>query len=77
YRWSTGDRGRNVVARNTGNYEVRVLDAQGCISEPTSLSVQVNSPPAAPSISASGNTTFCEGGKVLLSSNYASGNIWS
>lgn len=77
YRWSTGDRGQAITARSSGNYEVRVLDSQGCVSEPASISVIVNSPPAAPTISASGNTTFCEGGKITLSSNYPSGNVWS
>jgi len=77
YRWSTGDRGQLVTARNSGTYEVRVLDSQGCISEPASVNVQVNMPPAAPSIIASGNTTFCEGGQITLSSNYPSGNIWN
>ncbi|MFN8345657.1 MAG: sialate O-acetylesterase [Spirosomataceae bacterium] len=77
YRWSTGDRGQTVTARNGGTYEVRVLDAQGCISEPASINVQVNTPPAAPTITASGTTTFCEGGQITLSSNYPSGNIWN
>ena len=77
YRWSTGDRGQLLTARNSGTYEVRVLDSQGCISEPASVNVQVNTPPAAPSITASGNTSFCEGGQITLSSNYTSGNIWN
>lgn len=77
YRWSTGERIREIVVLNSGTYEVRVLDSQGCISEPASVSVQVNMPPAAPSITASGNTTFCEGGQITLSSNYVSGNIWN
>lgn len=77
YRWSTGERGQAVTARNSGTYEVRVLDSQGCISEPASVNVQVNTPPAAPSITASGNTAFCEGGQITLSSNYPSGNIWN
>ncbi|WP_428655300.1 sialate O-acetylesterase [Runella sp.] len=77
YRWSTGDRGQVVTARNTGTFEVRVLDDKGCTSEPTSVTVQVNAPPAAPTINASGNTTFCQGGRVTLSSNYNDGNIWS
>lgn len=77
YRWSTGDRGQVVTARSSGIYEVRVLDDKGCTSEPTSVNVQVNAPPAAPTISASGNTSFCQGGRVTLSSNYESGNIWS
>lgn len=77
YRWSTGERGQSITVRSGGNYQVRVLDAQGCQSEPNSLSVQVNTPPAAPTIVASGNTTFCEGGRVNLSSNYSTGNRWS
>jgi len=77
YRWSTGDRNQRVVARNPGNYELRVLDGQGCISEPARITVTVNTPPTAPSISASGGTVFCEGGRVTLSSTYQNGNIWN
>lgn len=77
YRWSNGERGQTITARSSGTYEVRVLDAQGCTSEPTSISVLVNTPPAAPSIVASGNTSFCEGGEVTLTSNYLAGNVWS
>lgn len=77
YRWSNGERGQTVTARDGGVYELRVLDAQGCISEPNSVTVQVNIPPAAPTIIASGATTFCEGGQVILSSNYPNGNNWS
>ncbi|WP_051397981.1 T9SS type A sorting domain-containing protein [Runella limosa] len=77
YRWSNGERGQTIAARTSGIYEVRVLDSQGCTSEPTSVVVVVNTPPAAPSISATGNTSFCEGGEVTLSSNYSAGNVWS
>ncbi len=77
YRWSTGERNQTIIASNSGTYQVQVLDSQGCISEPANVSIQVNIPPAAPSITASSNTTFCEGGQVILSSNYPSGNVWS
>ncbi|MFN4145569.1 MAG: sialate O-acetylesterase, partial [Runella sp.] len=77
YRWSNGGRGRSIVATTGGTYEVRVLDGQGCISPAASIDVKVNIPPAAPTISASDNTTFCEGGRVTLSSNYPNGNLWS
>jgi PKD repeat protein len=33
--------------------------------------------PAIPQITASGNTSFCTGGSVDLSSSYATGNLWS
>ncbi|MCU0339441.1 MAG: T9SS type A sorting domain-containing protein [Spirosomaceae bacterium] len=77
YRWSTGERGQSITVRDGGSYQLRVLDAQGCQSEVNSVSVQVNMPPAAPTIVASGGTTFCEGGRVNLSSNYNTGNRWS
>ncbi|AEI48622.1 T9SS type A sorting domain-containing protein [Runella slithyformis] len=77
YRWSTGDRGQVVTARSSGTYEVRVLDDKGCTSEPANITIQVNTPPAAPTINASGTTSFCQGGRVVLSSNYTSGNVWS
>lgn len=33
--------------------------------------------PTAPTISASGPTTFCDGGSVDLTSSYSTGNTWS
>jgi gliding motility-associated-like protein len=42
-----------------------------------SASVTVNSLPAVPTISASGPLSFCEGGSVILTSSFATGNIWN
>ncbi|MDF3026886.1 MAG: hypothetical protein K0S23_1193 [Fluviicola sp.] len=39
--------------------------------------VTVNAIPAAPTISAGGATTFCQGGSVTLTSSAGSGNTWS
>ena len=39
--------------------------------------VTVNAVPASPTISASGSTTFCDGGSVVLTSSSATGNTWS
>jgi gliding motility-associated-like protein len=42
-----------------------------------SASVTVNSLPSVPTISASGPLSFCEGGSVILTSSFATGNIWN
>lgn len=39
--------------------------------------ITVNVSPAAPTITASGATTFCQGGSVTLTSSASSGNSWS
>lgn len=39
--------------------------------------ITVGSAPATPTISASGPTTFCSGGSVVLTSSQATGNTWS
>ncbi len=43
----------------------------------SSASVTVNSLPSVPTISASGPLSFCEGGSVILTSSFATGNIWN
>jgi hypothetical protein len=52
-----------------------------CTSASTSQTILVNGDafalPAAPQISASGPTTFCAGGSVILTSNMTNGNSWS
>ncbi|MCW3124428.1 MAG: hypothetical protein JWO03_86 [Bacteroidetes bacterium] len=63
----------NVVS---GNYAVTVTDSLGCqITD--SVTVGVNNGPPAPSITASGPTTFCQGDSVRLTSSAATGNTWS
>jgi hypothetical protein len=67
----------SVTVNAAGNYLVSArLD--GCLSNSASVSVTVAPPPTA-TISATGNTTFCEGDSVKLSVSTASGNtiLWS
>ncbi|MES2388047.1 MAG: M43 family zinc metalloprotease [Bacteroidota bacterium] len=75
--WSTGETTQSITVGTTGSYNVRVVTGS-CTSEVSDASdVVVNPIPPAPSISASGSQIFCEGGSVTLSSNAASGNLWS
>ncbi|MBI2259182.1 MAG: hypothetical protein HYU67_09835, partial [Flavobacteriia bacterium] len=59
-----------------GNYSA-YLDLDGCISNIVSATINDPALPTAPIISATGNTTFCEGNSVILSSSQSSGNVWS
>ena len=77
YRWSNGSQSQNITVNSSGTYEARVLDAQGCRSQPTKIIVTANNLPSVPTISAQGNVEFCDGKNVILSSNYLSGNTWT
>ncbi|QQR87240.1 MAG: gliding motility-associated C-terminal domain-containing protein [Flavobacteriales bacterium] len=48
----------------------------GCTATASTIIV-VNPTPSVPVISASGPTTFCDGGSVTLTSSSATGNLWS
>ncbi|KAF2079737.1 Ig-like domain-containing protein, partial [Flavobacterium sharifuzzamanii] len=60
----------------SGNYYVSQT-INNCESTRLLVSVTVNPTPAAPSISADGATTFCQGGNVTLTSTGGSSYLWS
>jgi hypothetical protein len=73
--WSNGSTQSSIMVNQSGNYSVTVIE-NGCSA--TSNSIQVNViPNPVVSISASGSTTFCEGGSVMISSSSSQGNLWS
>ncbi|MGV3697849.1 T9SS type A sorting domain-containing protein [Flavobacterium sp.] len=75
--WSNGATTRAITVSTSGNYSV-IYNNGGCDSAPSAVStVTVNPLPAIPTISASGSTTLCTGGNVVLTSSSATGNIWS
>ena len=82
YLWSNGSINQSITATQNGNYSV-VTTNNGCSSTSSLNSVTVNPLPIA-TITPSGNTTFCQGGSVLLNSStgtnytyewYKDGNI--
>ncbi|MCE6990598.1 T9SS type A sorting domain-containing protein [Dyadobacter sp. CY323] len=76
--WSNGANAGSIVVKNSGEFKVRALDSEGCYSlESEAVNVKVNPLPARPIIGLSGETTFCAGGNVTLTSSYDTGNIWS
>ncbi len=74
--WSTGATTQSITVSTSGTYTLTV-SVSGCASASASSTVTVNPPPAAPTITASGPTTFCSGGSVVLTSSAATGNAWS
>ncbi|ACT95293.1 T9SS type A sorting domain-containing protein [Dyadobacter fermentans] len=76
--WSNGVTNASITAVSSGDFRVRALDEEGCYSpESDVVSVKVNPLPDKPQISLGGETTFCDGGNVTMTSSYDSGNIWS
>ncbi|HEX7708971.1 MAG TPA: FG-GAP-like repeat-containing protein [Thermoanaerobaculia bacterium] len=77
YLWSNGATTQSIAATSTGSYSVTVTNGNGCsaTSEPTSVTVSEAAP--TPSISASGPTTFCEGGSVTLAAPDGYSYLWS
>lgn len=75
--WSTTETTQAITATTSGNYTVTYTNANGCSATSAATTVTVNPLPAAPTITAGGPTTFCDGGSVTLTSSQASGNLWS
>ncbi|UPT71325.1 MAG: T9SS type A sorting domain-containing protein [Flavobacterium sp. JAD_PAG50586_2] len=75
--WSNGATTRAITVSTSGSYSV-LYNNGGCNSAPSAITtVTVNPLPVTPTISASGSTTLCTGGNVVLTSSSATGNTWS
>jgi gliding motility-associated-like protein len=60
-----------------GTYTVFVKDNNGCTISLSNNTIGSTGVATTPTITASGNTTFCQGGSVTLSSSSASSYTWS
>ena len=74
--WSNGATTQSITVSNNGNYSVTITGLNGCSVSSTALSVNVNQSPPIPVITASGPTTFCQGGSVTLTSPGTVGIVW-
>jgi hypothetical protein len=77
YLWNTGGTTQSIPVSSSGNYTVTVTNLNGCSSTSAATTVTVNPLPAVPVITASGPTTFCQGGSVTLSAPAGFTNLWS
>lgn len=77
--WTTGSTGQRLQVTTSGDYKVTVKNAYGCeaTSDVVAMTVLTSPLPAVPTITASGATTFCQGGDVTLQSNSVVKTRWS
>jgi len=72
-----GASNQTYIATASGNYTVRVTDANVCTSAASPIiTVTVNAIPATPTITPSGSVQFCSAGSKTLTSSSATGNQW-
>lgn len=76
YLWSSGQTTQSITVTTSGSFSVTVTDANGCqgVSAPV---VTTANPNPTPTITASGPTTFCSGGSVVLTASASSSYLWS
>ena len=67
----------SITGLAAGSYTIVFNSSAGCVSNSLTQVLTDPTPPAAPTISASGATTFCQGDNVVLTSSSATGNTWS
>lgn len=75
FLWSTGAVTQSINVNTPGSYTCRITNALGCFGTATYVLSSTSLVP--PTITASGPTVFCNGGRVFLTSSYATGNVWS
>jgi len=66
-----------IPSLGDGSYSITFTNASSCVSNTENVSLSAPSAPAAPSISAAGSTTFCDGGSVTLTASTGSTYLWS
>lgn len=69
FKWSNAATTSTITINTAGNVTVQAINGFGCLSKPSSVvTLRVLALPLATTISASGNTTLCDGDKVRLTS---------
>jgi ASPIC/UnbV protein/VCBS repeat protein/Ig-like domain-containing protein len=76
YLWNNGQTGPTITVTQAGNYSVVAVDSPGCAATSNILQVALN-PGETPLLSASGETTFCQGDSVELISPEAASYAWN
>lgn len=75
-RWSTGANTQSIIVSTAGTYTVTATNLSCTSPRSEGVTVTVNAIPTRPTITASGATTFCDGGSVTLTSS-STNNLWS
>ncbi|MEO1261355.1 MAG: FG-GAP-like repeat-containing protein [Bacteroidota bacterium] len=76
YLWSNGTNGQSITTNLPGHFSVVIVDDMGCAATSNVVKVTLE-PDQTPAVDVDGETTFCEGGNVELTSSEASSYLWS
>jgi len=76
YRWSTGSLTRNISVKNAGDFSVKTIDKNGCVSKSSiATKVKVNALPPVPTISSTKDTVLCQGDNTILQMSLVNGGF--
>jgi hypothetical protein len=76
YQWSNGETSQSITVTNSGTYSVTTVNG-GCSGTSSTVSVDANSGPTVPTITASSSLNVCPGTSLVLTSSPANGYLWS
>ncbi len=76
YAWSSGERTRTIVVRDSLSRTVTVTTAEGCTAISKPVSITINRHPI-PAITVKGSTQLCEGDDAVLEAPRADSWKWS
>ena len=76
YLWSNGSTANSLTTSTVDTYSVIVTNANGCSSVSPSITLSVN-PIEIPTILAVGESTFCQGNSITLTSSPGTSYNWS
>lgn len=75
--WNNGSHQDSLRVYSSGSYWIVYDDGNNCIVSSDTIEITVHPKPAAPSVSANGNTSICPGGQVQLLSNVSDALYWT
>lgn len=76
YLWSNGMTSQSITVSEAGNLSLVIVDTFGCAGA-TDVFSFIENPDETPSLTVEGETEFCDGGSVVLTSSPAAGYLWS
>ncbi len=76
YQWNEGSQTQSLTVNATGAFSVEVSDGNGCTNISPYINVAIN-PDETPTVLTLGETTFCQGGSLTLTSSSANSYAWS
>lgn len=76
YLWSNGSTSNSITTSTPASYSVLVTNANGCSSLSPVITLE-NNPIEIPTILSSGDSTFCQGNSITLTSSPGNSYTWS